>query len=221
MRESSLIASFLLLASFAPACADGRQIKTEYEAVEAVQAAIEKGHGAECSLSGEVVSTGGYFHCLDVGPYRFVSEYGRTRAFVIVDKQPPFAIMTTENGEPEFLVKGPWQTDLTTRVAKWWSDEIEGGRIDRETQEATSQRQMDAERAVRRFTSPDSEPITSEPSNPNLITPSTPADPAAIQPQATDTAPAVSRPLPAGAKQIAPGVVEIPTDGLPQKTRGQ
>jgi hypothetical protein len=134
------------------------QAKGDQEAIATVRSALDRGHGQSCSLSAEPVSRGGYYPCLDIGPYRFVAEYGRMRAFVLIEGQPPFPILHSESGQVEFLVRGPWQEDLAERVSTWWEDEVSGGRARREAQEQGTKRQSDAERAVRRFTNPSRAP---------------------------------------------------------------
>ncbi len=132
--------------------------RSELEAVETVVKALDRGYGMTCSLTAVPVPTGGYYRCIDIGPYRFMSEYNRMRAFVLVDGQPPYPVMSTESGRPEFLVKGPWQGDLAQRVKDWWSDEIEGGRSRRDNDEDQARRRREAERAVKRFSEPEAEP---------------------------------------------------------------
>lgn len=135
----------------------------ELEAVETVVKALDRGYGMTCSLTGVPAPTGGYYRCIDIGPYRFMSEYNRMRAFVLVDGQPPYPVMSTESGRPEFLVKGPWQDDLAQRVRDWWSDEVEGGRSRRDSAEDQARRRREAERAVRRFSEPEAEPEDQRP----------------------------------------------------------
>ncbi|CAH1692040.1 conserved exported hypothetical protein [Hyphomicrobiales bacterium] len=150
----------------APAQANGDQ-----EAIATVRSALERGHGQSCSLSAEPVSRGGYYPCLDIGPYRFVAEYGRMRAFVLIEGQPPFPILHSEAGQVEFLVGGPWQNDLAERVSTWWDDEVSGGRARREAQEQGTKRQSDAEKAVRRFTSPSRAPNQEPAAQQQLVPP--------------------------------------------------
>ncbi|BCB22505.1 hypothetical protein [Bosea sp. ANAM02] len=146
------------------------QAKGDQEAIATVRSALDRGHGQSCSLSAEPVARGGYYPCLDIGPYRFVAEYGRMRGFVLIEGQPPFPILHAESGQVEFLVRGPWQDDLAERVSAWWEDEVSGGRARREAQEQGTKRQSDAEKAVRRFTNPSPAPI-SEPAAPQQFVP--------------------------------------------------
>lgn len=150
---------FVILALVAtlsgPASAEA---KGDEEAIATVRSALDRGHGGSCSLSAEPVARGGYYPCLDIGPYRFVAEYGRMRAFVLIEGQAPFPILHSQSGQVEFLVRGPWQDDLAERVSTWWEDEVSGGRARREAQEQGTKRQSDAEKAVRRFTTPSRAP---------------------------------------------------------------
>jgi len=90
-------------------------------AVDTVSAALAKGYGATCSLEMQPVASGGYYPCLDIGPYRFVAEYGRTRGFVLTEGQPPFPVLVSDAAGARFEYQGTWVQDLPARVAQWWA----------------------------------------------------------------------------------------------------
>jgi hypothetical protein len=117
-----------------------------------IDEALAKGYGAKCSLEHEPVATGGYYPCLDIGPYRFIKEYEKTSAFVVLEKAKPYPIGEVQNGDISFLVKGPWTRDLEYRISTWWADEIEGGRAKKEGDVDESRRRSEAEKAVKKFT---------------------------------------------------------------------
>lgn len=117
-RQAFIVASTLL--PLAPAMAG--------DMMTLVQDGLSKGHGAMCSLEMQPVAQNGYYPCLDIGPYRFVAEYGRTRAFVVTPGQPPFEILVSDGAGTRFSYKGPWETDLANQVASWHAYEIGGGR---------------------------------------------------------------------------------------------
>jgi hypothetical protein len=198
--------------------------------VDTVLAALDRGHGTMCDLSNRPAPRGGYFPCVDVGPYRFVKGYGTLSAFVVVADAAPFPVFRAgENGE-EFLVRGQWMRDLAPRVAAWWSDEVGGGRERREAGEATSTRLRDAEREVMRdYPQPPAAPVPPVAPVTEQVRPA-PA-PRAAQPQATAPVPAEEAPQPTGSpgsealrqspipsrpsagRELAPGVVQLPSGG--------
>lgn len=171
-------------------------------AIDAAVAAMRRGHGSMCSLEALPVDRGGYWHCLDIGPYRFVVEYGKVKVFVTGKDMPPFPILESRDGVSEYLVTGPWAQDLPRRTEAWWNDEVEGQREKREAGQADGSRRSRAEGLVR-----------------TLIDAETPKSEPAPQPtpsaQAPARAPQAGQPLPPGGIQVAPGVVRLP-DG-PQR----
>lgn len=90
-------------------------------ALAVVSQAISKGYGAECDLGMRPSADQAYYPCIDVGPYRFVAEYGKTRGFVLVPDQEPFEILVSDGAGARFTVQGNWMTDLPVRVQGWWS----------------------------------------------------------------------------------------------------
>lgn len=103
--------------------------------------AISKGYGTECSLEMAPVARGGYFPCIDIGPYRVVFTYKSVKGFVIQKDKPPFLVLGGQADAPSFVVDGPWNADMPARVAMWWNDEVEGGsRKLEETQRASTEK---------------------------------------------------------------------------------
>ncbi len=100
--------------------------------IEIAEKAIAKGYGAMCSLNMMPVETDGYYPCIDMGPYRYVREYQRVSAFVLVKDAPPFKILGGTSDNPKFIVGGPWETDLAQRAVQYWNDIVEGGAASRE-----------------------------------------------------------------------------------------
>lgn len=104
--------------------------------------AMERGHGQTCSLAMVPVASGGYYPCLDFGPYRIVKQYGRITGYVVREGKAPFLVYLTENGEGGFTVRGPWETDMAAKMALFWNDVIEGrGAEMKARQERESERQ--------------------------------------------------------------------------------
>lgn len=158
-------------------------------AVALAMQAMGRGYGSMCSLEAVPVASGGYWRCLDVGPYRFVAEYGKVRVFVTGKDMAPFPIMESIDGVAGYTVSGPWSQDLPRRTRAWWSDEFEGGRQRREAGEADGSRRSKAEGAIRSIM---------EAENP---------------PRAPQPAPETERQaetLPPGAVRLAPGIVRLP-----------
>lgn len=91
-------------------------------AIDLAEQAIDKGHGAMCDLEMKPVRTGGYYPCLDFGPYRYVREYNRISGYVIEKGKRPFSIFTGTREKPIFLYDGPWTTDVVSRMVIWWND---------------------------------------------------------------------------------------------------
>lgn len=172
-------------------------------AVDAAMSAIQKGRGARCALDGTPVQSGGYWDCLDVGPYRFVSEYGRVRVFVTGKDMDPFPILESREGSAGYLMTGPWIRDLPQRMMAWWTDEIEGGRSRRDDGIARGKLKSDAERRIQALIDAENpKPAAPEPQAPTAVPGGIPA-------------PEPRRALPLGGVEIAPGVVRLP-DG-PQR----
>jgi hypothetical protein len=88
--------------------------------------AMERGYGKTCSLEMIPVARGGYYPCLDFGPYRLVKQYGRITGYVVREGKQPFLVFRTEEGLGGFTVKGPWEADMPAKIALFWNDVVEG-----------------------------------------------------------------------------------------------
>lgn len=119
-------------------------VVTEY-----AQRAITMGYGAECSLEMKVVKVGGYYPCLDFGPYRIVVKYQHIAGFVVQEGFLPFKIFEGPAERPIFVRNGPWNEDVEIQMAKWWADVIDGGSIRRSELELQSTRRTAAERYIK------------------------------------------------------------------------
>lgn len=202
MIDSRLLVAAAFLVSAAAGChaADRGASESARLAAEA----MAKGYGATCSLENIPVKKGGYYPCIDIPPYRFVKSYGKIEGFVLTDGQPPFAVMRADESGANFLYVGPWTDHMAGHVAAWWDDEIGGGKVRREAEQASDKRRQDAEKAVRGYMDP---PKTESPKA-ETETPS----PAAGAPERpapkTQASPAMQ--IPPGGVLIAPGVVRYP-----------
>jgi hypothetical protein len=119
----SLIIATLLLASIYPSKADESLVV----AIDLAEQAIAKGYGSMCNLEMKPVTTGGYYPCFDFGPYRYVRGYGKVAGYVIQKGKQPFPIFSGSKTSPTFTFKGPWETDVVSRMVMWWNDNIEDG----------------------------------------------------------------------------------------------
>lgn len=117
----SALLSATTFAALAPAAADGPSI-----VVEMAEKALAKGYGGTCSLEMKPVRTGGYYPCLDFGPYRYVRGYGMVQAFVIQEGKRPFPVLSGPEDAPAWTYSGPWQEDMPARMVLWWNDVVEG-----------------------------------------------------------------------------------------------
>ena len=136
MRRIGCLVASIAMISLPAAAGDPSQ------AVALVHSAIAKGHGVACSLEMLPVATGGYYPCVDVGPYRVILEYGRTRAFVIIPGQAPFEILVSDAAGTRFQSQGVWEADFDQRVSDWWNEVVMGG------QASNIARQAEADRAA-------------------------------------------------------------------------
>lgn len=116
--------------------------------VEYAEKAIAKGYGGMCSLAMTPVASGGYYHCLDFGPYRYVKGYESVSAFVVQRGQPPYQVMGGTPQNPVFVIKGPWESDLPMKVISYWNDVVEGGAEKLKRTEETSGRKKAAEEYI-------------------------------------------------------------------------
>jgi hypothetical protein len=117
-----VIAFSTALAASASAEVGGARIVVEY-----AEKAIAKGYGAMCSLSMAPVKSGGYYHCLDFGPYRYVKGYESVSAYVVQQGKPPYQVMSGPIADPVFVIGGPWMQDMPLRVIAYWNDVVDGG----------------------------------------------------------------------------------------------
>lgn len=116
---------------------------TPDDVVQMVHAAIAKGYGEVCSLEMvPVAASQGYYNCIQIEPYRFVEEYGRTRGFVVIPGQAPFEVFVSDANGSRFQVQGNWVTDMPARVDAWWAETVLGGRA------AAITKQTDQDRAA-------------------------------------------------------------------------
>jgi len=130
--------AFLLAAIAATSIPSPASADDGLAAIDTARRAISAGHGADCSLDMKPVARGGYYPCIDIPPYRIVFAYGSVKAFVIQKDRLPYPIMDAPQESPAFLRDGPWKSDMSARVALWWSDTVEGGaRRVQETKERT------------------------------------------------------------------------------------
>lgn len=138
------VAIGLMMSCNSMADVGGGRIVTEY-----AEKAISKGYGSMCSLSMEPVRTGGYYPCLDFGPYRYVRGYENVSAYVVQKGKTPFRIMSGPPGNPAFVVAGPWVQDLPIRMVSFWNEVVEGGTAKRKAAEEVSGRQKAAEAYIK------------------------------------------------------------------------
>jgi len=125
--------------------------------------AMERGYGGTCSLEMIPVARGGYYPCLDFGPYRIVKQYGRVTGYVVREGRAPYLVFKTEAGEGGFVVRGPWETDMPAKIALFWNDVVEGkGAEAKAKQEIENERQAAeafiAEQAPKPAAAPSSAP---------------------------------------------------------------
>ncbi|MCS4088996.1 hypothetical protein [Rhizobium sp. BK176] len=116
--------------------------------VEYAEKAIAKGYGAMCSLAMTPVVSGGYYPCIDFGPYRYVRGYESVAAFVVQKDKAPFKIMGGTAQSPGFVIDGPWVQDLPMRMVAYWNDVIEGGADKLKQSQETSGRKRAAEEYI-------------------------------------------------------------------------
>lgn len=121
----------------------------EGHVVDLARKAVDKGYGATCSLEMKPVEAGGYFPCLDFGPYRLVFAYGTVKGFVVQKGREPFLILTGPTEDPAYVRSGPWTADMPARLAMWWNDVVDGGA----ERQAERQKESDEERAAQEYVS--------------------------------------------------------------------
>lgn len=118
----TILIAAILMTSVASTKAD----ETLGVTIDLAEQAIRKGYGSMCSLEMKPVRTGGYYPCLDFGPYRYVRGYGKVTGLVIQKGKEPFPIFSGPTNAPRFIYGGPWETDVVSRMVMWWNENIEG-----------------------------------------------------------------------------------------------
>lgn len=142
----TLVSSLILIAAGAVSAhaeVGGGRIVVEY-----AEKAIAKGYGGMCSLAMVPVASGGYYHCIDFGPYRYVKGYEGVSAYVVQKGQPPYQVMGGAPDNPVFVIKGPWESDLPMRVISYWNEVVEGGAERLKRAEETTGRKKAAEEYI-------------------------------------------------------------------------
>ncbi|MBY3433807.1 hypothetical protein HFN89_06550 [Rhizobium laguerreae] len=141
-----LVAAFAVFAGMATqprAEVGGGRIVVDY-----AEKAIAKGYGAMCSLTMTPVASGGYYPCIDFGPYRYVRGYESVAAFVVQQASAPYKVMGGTAQNPVFVIDGPWVQDLPMRMVAYWNDVIEGGAQRLKQAQETSGRKKAAEEYI-------------------------------------------------------------------------
>lgn len=111
--------------------------------------AIRRGYGDMCDLEGGKAEKDGYFRCVDVGPYRFSFGDRRVEGYVVLKGAAPYRFMGAGDGDGVgYITGGPWETDLDDKVARWYADEVGGGRARREAEQGDADRAQAARAAV-------------------------------------------------------------------------
>lgn len=121
----------------------GLRVVSEY-----AQSAIKRGYGTKCSLEMKPVDTGGYYPCLDFGPYRYVVEYQRISGYVVQAGMQPYKIFQGPLGGINFTVDGLWRQDVPVQMLSWWSDVVEGGAVRDQIAKQSSTRKSAVERYI-------------------------------------------------------------------------
>lgn len=134
------IAAAALFACARAAMADGSGIVSEM-----AEKALARGYGATCSLEMKPVASGGYYPCLDFGPYRYVRGYGKVYGLVVQKGREPFLVMSGAPDAPSFIYDGPWQVDMPSRIVMWWNDTVEGMAAKADAQASASAEKKAAE----------------------------------------------------------------------------
>lgn len=141
----------LLLAAAVAALPAAALAGGEGHIADLARRAVEKGYGATCSLEMMPVERGGYFPCLDFGPYRVVFTYGMVKGYVVQSGRAPFPVLSGPSDNPEFTRAGPWTSDMAARLAIWWNDVIEGGAERKAIQKQTTEEEQAAEAYVKKL----------------------------------------------------------------------
>jgi hypothetical protein len=123
------------------------------QAVRIAVKALDRGYGQTCDLKAMPAARGGYYPCVDIGPYRFVSEYanaGFRIAGYLVAGGEPFRFLEATGATANLLIKGPWETDLLPRAVKY-EDDISGASTERKRMMEPEAKRAEAERRLRDF----------------------------------------------------------------------
>lgn len=178
----------LLLAAALAASPAAAQSGGQAHIADLARKALDKGYGSTCSLEMKPVDRGGYFPCLDFGPYRLVFVYGAVKGFVVQEGREPFPILAGTPDSPEFTREGPWTTDMPARLAMWWNDVVEGGAERQADRQRRSAEEMAAQDYVKKLMGSGSEKEASReeilPSPP--VEAAGPASPSATSPIGDD-----------------------------------
>jgi hypothetical protein len=134
----------LAVPQIAPAETGAERIVVSY-----AEKAIAKGYGSMCSLDMMPVRSGGYYPCLDFGPYRYVRGYESVSAYVVLKGGAPYRVLSGSADSPAFTVAGPWQSDMPMRIVAFWNDVVSGGEARRKETEAATGRQRAAEAYIK------------------------------------------------------------------------
>ncbi len=155
MAGNGMRVILLSAALAASACGAGRAQAASGPASETLDLladAIRRGYGDMCDLEGGKADKGGYFRCVDVGPYRFSFGDRTVDGYVILRGAPPYRFMRAAEGEPGgYVVGGPWEADLDDKVSRWYADEVGGGRARREAEQGDEERARAARAAVESY----------------------------------------------------------------------
>lgn len=177
MKSHPLMSVLCFVGSLAvgPALADGGPSII----VDMAERAIAKGHGTTCGLEMKPVAKGGYYPCLDFGPYRYVRGYGKVYGFVVQVGKQPFSVMSGSELSPAWTYDGPWKEDMPARMVLWWNDTVEGVAFRAESEAAASGERAAAEKYIRGIRGEDM-------AAPELVQPPAPVAPALTEEMAPD-----------------------------------
>lgn len=139
----------------APGTAEAPVAERMAKAVAIANKAIDRGYGQTCDLKAMPAGRGGYYPCVDIGPYRFVREYAnagtRTAGYLVAGGEP-FRIIESAGRVTQLLISGPWESDLLPRATRY-DEDISGVTASRERALVPETRRVDAERRLRDFQS--------------------------------------------------------------------
>ena len=163
---SIIIASMLLQTSTVLGSNTSLNMVSEY-----AQKAIKMGYGAECSLGMKVVGVGGYYPCLDFGPYRIVVKYQEVAGFIIQKGFAPYKIFEGPEEKLVFIRNGPWNNDVVVQMTEWWSNVVEGGSIRKSEMKLQNTRQTAAERYIKSLQKKELPSADESPKEPKPVVP--------------------------------------------------